>query len=77
MTATYVTCHYLDRRLDRCTAEALDPDAEMVLCARHLAAAGRMAAEALTALNNVGFAFSNPFTPPAETGTTPTEGEPA
>jgi hypothetical protein len=49
VTTSYVTCHYLDHRLDRCTAQVLDVDAEMLLCAKHLAAAGRMAMEALAA----------------------------
>ena len=73
-----MTCRYLKRAatgrrqnyageaLEQCTAECVDPDAEMILCSRHLAAAARMAMEALAAFN-----------PPAETGTTTTDGAPA
>lgn len=34
-----IRCRYLDRRDNRCESEALDPDAELVLCVRHTAAA--------------------------------------
>ncbi len=31
------TCRMLDRRHNRCTAEPIDPDAEIVICQRHAA----------------------------------------
>lgn len=34
-----VTCRYLRRNGDQCTAEAVDPDHEFVVCIRHLALA--------------------------------------
>jgi hypothetical protein len=37
--ARLVRCRYLGRRDDRCTAEAVDPDGEILLCAGHLARA--------------------------------------
>lgn len=37
--ARLVTCRYLNRHADQCTGEAVQPDAEVLLCTRHLAAA--------------------------------------
>ncbi|MBW8701864.1 hypothetical protein MBT84_19850 [Streptomyces sp. MBT84] len=34
---SYVTCRMTNRLGDRCTAEALDPNGEAVICARHAA----------------------------------------
>lgn len=34
-----ITCRYVDRHGDRCTAEVLDPEGELLLCTRHTAAA--------------------------------------
>ncbi|MFJ2631085.1 hypothetical protein ACIO6U_03850 [Streptomyces sp. NPDC087422] len=42
MTAKYVTCRVLSGKGNQCTAEAVDPDAELHICARHLAAAQRL-----------------------------------
>jgi len=38
MTASYITCCVPNRYGDRCTAEALDPEAEVLICSRHAAA---------------------------------------
>src|SRR3712207_8961393 len=35
--APLITCRYLDRGGNRCTAEAADPTGEVLLCLRHLA----------------------------------------
>lgn len=32
-------CRYLDKMLNRCTAEVVEPDGEIALCEHHLAAA--------------------------------------
>ena len=32
-----ITCRYLRRDGNQCTAEALDPDADILLCAKHTA----------------------------------------
>jgi hypothetical protein len=37
-----VTCRVLTRRGDRCTGEAVIPDAELQICTRHLAEAMRL-----------------------------------
>lgn len=34
-----ITCRYVDRHGNRCTAEVLDPDGELLLCLRHTVAA--------------------------------------
>ncbi len=40
MTAAYTQCQYLRSNLKgRCTAEAADPNGEVILCAHHLALA--------------------------------------
>ncbi|MET7514052.1 hypothetical protein ABZS88_11330 [Streptomyces sp. NPDC005480] len=44
--ATYVTCRVLSGRGVQCTAEAVAPDAELKICARHLAEAQRLIHEA-------------------------------
>lgn len=45
MTARYVTCRILSGRGVQCTAEAVDPGAELKICARHLAEAMRLIAD--------------------------------
>lgn len=42
MTAQYVTCRVLSGRGNQCTAEAVDPEAELKICSRHLAEAQRL-----------------------------------
>jgi hypothetical protein len=42
MTAPYVTCRVLNRRGNQCTAEAVQADAELLICTRHLAEAMRL-----------------------------------
>jgi hypothetical protein len=44
--ASYVTCRVLTGRGNQCTAEAVDPDAELKICMRHLAEAQRLIHEA-------------------------------
>lgn len=39
MTERKVTCRYLRRSGEQCTAEALDPTADILLCSKHLARA--------------------------------------
>ncbi|MDV7221018.1 hypothetical protein [Streptomyces prunicolor] len=40
--AAYVTCRILNRNGNQCTAEAVDPSAELLICTRHLAEAQRL-----------------------------------
>lgn len=47
MTAPYVTCRVLSGKGNQCTAEAVDPAAELLICTRHLAAAQRLISGAL------------------------------
>lgn len=42
MTASYVTCRVQAGRGVQCTAEAVDPGAELLICVRHLAEAQRL-----------------------------------
>ena len=42
MSERIVTCRYLKAYNTQCTAEAVDPSAELLLCARHLAEAQRL-----------------------------------
>ena len=42
MPERIVTCRFLSGRGNQCTAEAVDPDAELKICARHLAEAQRL-----------------------------------
>ncbi|MEU1194947.1 hypothetical protein ABZ446_01830 [Streptomyces sp. NPDC005813] len=44
--ASYVTCRVLTGRGNQCTGEAVDPNAELKICARHLAEAQRLIHEA-------------------------------
>jgi hypothetical protein len=44
--ASYVTCRVLSGRGNQCTGEAVDPAAELKICARHLAEAQRLIHEA-------------------------------
>lgn len=37
-----VTCRYLRRSGDLCTAEVIDPDGDVLLCSKHLARAASM-----------------------------------
>ncbi|WP_306186942.1 hypothetical protein [Streptomyces sp. MK5] len=46
MTSSYVTCRVLSGRGVQCTAEAVDPNAELKICTRHLAEAIRLVEEA-------------------------------
>lgn len=39
MTANYPQCRYLRQNEQRCTAEVVDPDADILLCTKHLARA--------------------------------------
>ncbi|MFD9211615.1 hypothetical protein ACFVY9_00565 [Streptomyces sp. NPDC059544] len=41
MADRIVTCRYLKAYNTQCTAEAIDPDGEVLLCIRHYAAAVR------------------------------------
>ncbi|WP_431881551.1 hypothetical protein [Micromonospora chalcea] len=45
-TGRIIRCRYLDthprRGVNQCTGEAVDPDAELLLCTTHLASAWRM-----------------------------------
>ena len=47
MAAAYVTCRVLSGRGVQCTAEAVDPGAELKICVRHLAEAQRLLNAAL------------------------------
>lgn len=40
--AGYVTCRVVNGRGTQCTAEAVDPNAELKICARHLGEAQRL-----------------------------------
>ncbi|NUL03578.1 hypothetical protein HRW07_10090 [Streptomyces lunaelactis] len=52
MAATYITCRVLNRRGVQCTAEAVDPNAELKICIRHLGEAVRLLKDArLSAAN--------------------------
>jgi hypothetical protein len=44
--AAYVTCRILKRSGNQCTAEAVDPSAELLICTGHLAKAQRLIHEA-------------------------------
>lgn len=46
MASSYVTCRVLSGRGNQCTAEAVDPNAELKICVRHLAEAQRLIHEA-------------------------------
>lgn len=46
MSGRYVTCRVLSGRGVQCTGEAVDPMAELKICARHLAEAQRLIHEA-------------------------------
>ncbi|MFE7927809.1 hypothetical protein ACFU6S_03590 [Streptomyces sp. NPDC057456] len=46
MTGRFVTCRVLSGRGVQCTGEAVDPGAELKICARHLAEAQRLIHEA-------------------------------
>jgi hypothetical protein len=54
MPGRIVTCRVLSGRGAQCTAEAVDPTAELKICARHLAEAQRLIHEAFrrTRANN-------------------------
>ena len=39
MSDRLTRCRYLRRDANQCTAEAVDPDAEILLCTKHLARA--------------------------------------
>lgn len=42
MTERIITCRYLRRDGNQCTAEAVDPEADVLLCGKHLARAYTM-----------------------------------
>jgi hypothetical protein len=42
VTERIVTCRVLNRHSNQCTGEAVDPEAELLICARHLAEAQRL-----------------------------------
>lgn len=66
--ASIVRCRYLTPREGlQCTAEAVDPDAEVVLCARHLAAAARIYRDAARTNAELASARARPGEP-AESG---------
>ncbi|GLP71063.1 hypothetical protein TUSST3_76830 [Streptomyces sp. TUS-ST3] len=46
MSERIVTCRVLSGRGSQCTGEAVDPNAELKICARHLAEAQRLIHEA-------------------------------
>jgi hypothetical protein len=46
MPGRIVRCRVLNRLSDQCTGEAVDPQAELKICARHLAEAQRLIHEA-------------------------------
>lgn len=46
MVAQYVTCRVLNQHGNQCTGEAVIHDAELKICARHLAEAQRLIHEA-------------------------------
>ncbi|MFG3586595.1 hypothetical protein [Streptomyces sp. NPDC047990] len=46
MPERIVTCRVLSGRGTQCTGEAVDPNAELLICARHLAEAQRLIHEA-------------------------------
>lgn len=50
MTATYTACRYLRRNDERCTAEALDPDGPILICAKHAARVMQMVTERTAAV---------------------------
>ncbi|MBA9002030.1 hypothetical protein [Thermomonospora cellulosilytica] len=37
MSANYTQCRYLRRNGEQCTAEALDPSADILICSKHAA----------------------------------------
>lgn len=47
MPGRIVTCRVLNRLGNQCTGEAVDPDAELKICVRHLAEAQRLIREAV------------------------------
>ncbi len=46
MASSYITCRVLSGRGVQCTAEAVDPNAELKICTRHLAEAMRLVEDA-------------------------------
>ncbi|GAA4676661.1 hypothetical protein GCM10023347_33710 [Streptomyces chumphonensis] len=48
MSVRVVTCRYVKPQSgQQCTAEAVDPDGELLICARHLAMAQRLIQQAM------------------------------
>ncbi|BBA99253.1 hypothetical protein RVR_5793 [Actinacidiphila reveromycinica] len=47
MSERIVRCRVHNRLNDPCSGEAVDPDAELLICTRHLAEAQRLIAEAM------------------------------
>ena len=52
MGTRYTTCRVLSGRGVQCTAEAVAPDAELKICARHLAEAMRLVRDASAGRGN-------------------------
>lgn len=48
MTATYTVCRYLGRHDNQCTAEVLDPDGPILICAKHAARVMRLVQQRTT-----------------------------
>ena len=46
MTDRIVRCRVLDRQSNPCSGEAVNPEAELLICTRHLAEAQRLIHEA-------------------------------
>ncbi|MGV9242636.1 hypothetical protein [Streptomyces sp. NPDC003710] len=46
MASSYTTCRVLSGRGVQCTAEAVDPNAQLKICTRHLAEAMRLIEDA-------------------------------
>lgn len=42
MTAAYTQCRYLRANGEQCTAEAVDADAEILLCLKHFGRASKL-----------------------------------
>ena len=53
MASSYVTCRVLSGRGVQCTGEAVDPNAELKICTRHLAEALRLLQDARLLGGNV------------------------
>jgi hypothetical protein len=52
MASTYVTCRVQSGRGVQCTAEAVDPNAKLKICTRHLAEAMQIIDDAMGRTHN-------------------------